>query len=407
MRCRSPRPRPESGFTLTEVLIAMTILIVVLVLSMSLLFSMRTFAWRQQMFAEPRQRGRQAVDYCSGNLRTAGMQGPVSPRFAGIIIPYLWYSNNGNPNTATQRQTMWNNVDPAVDGPVADPGTDVICFHRPINDSGILISRWPGFQHAATMDASYSKGCPDDCTNLLMFLQESGALAYPHICTLLDSIGQSTVVQFDPWQESSPGDPCYPAPRNNSITSNCSQTNEEIKIMISPSSLYNPPGGHPELVPPVYIAAAETMTLRVKNNQLQQKLNPIVYDPGNPATADLGFIPLMDDVVDLQIVYYYRDGQTWNNTVASPMPTMFNGRNVAIPNVPDPTLADAFSASNVLGVGIHVVTRSPQPAPFGMARPVERPWVADNPRPNGYQRDRFFYQASFSNAMIRNRILGF
>lgn len=377
---RRPKPLRESGFTLTEVMIALLVLIIVLVLSMSLLFSLRGFAMRQQMFAEPRQEGRQAVEYVAESLRQAGIIGRSTTGIEGIIVPYM----NG-------AQTMWNNVQDAT---IGDLNTDVICITRPNASSSILIDKWPGFKHAANFQADYHAGCPDDALNRSLFLDEANAWNDPHLLMLIDGNGQIAVVQIDPWNGTNPGSHCQGAAPD--------WVGSYIHVVADVGSLYNPPGGHPELVDPVYISTTSFLTLRVKNGRLQQKFGWVI-----PATPDAGFVDLMENVVDLQFVFYMRNGAVFNNSAANRMPTANN-----IPLDPDAT--DVLSCSQVLGVGIHIITRSAAEAPVTMRKPLPFPLVADRTTlpptvltGTNVRRDRCFYHQAVTNAMIRNRILGF
>jgi hypothetical protein len=378
-------------------MIATTVLITILVISTSLLFTMRTFALRQQMFAEPRQVGRQAVEYVAENLRQAGVIGRGAPGFEGVIIPYI---NNA--------QTMWNNCQNAA---FADLNTDIICVTRPNANNAIAIDKWPGFKHAANFQAGYSKGCAGgDDNNRSMFLDECGAWNDPHTVLLIDALGQLALVAISPWNGTNPTSHCHGAAPD--------WIGTYIHVVADVGSVYNPPGGHPNLVDPVYISTTSFLTLRVKNGRLQQKFGWL-----NPALPDDGFVDLLENVMDLQFTYYMRNGAIFNSSAATRLPDNApTGTNPNFnKNIPqDPDQANPLSCSNVLGVGINMVTRSAAEAPFNMRRPLRYPLTADrttmppvnsggvltNP-PINLRRDRLFYNQTSTNAFIRNRMLGF
>ena len=376
-------PHRDRGFTLAEVMIAMTVLITVLVISTSLLFSMRGFAVRQQMFAEPRQAGRQAVEYVAENIRQAGVIGRVAPGFEGVIVPYV----NGV-------QTMWNNCQTAT---YADLNTDIMCIMRPQGSSAYQVAAGPAAQGNQTLTVSYSEGCPDNASNRSMFLDETQAWNGNHTVVIVDSKGALLLDNLT-WNLANPISTCAgTAPTYAGST---------LSLAGNVYALY---GGaaHAALVEPCYVSAASFLTLRVKNGRLQQKFGWL--DINN---VDDGFVDLLENVVDLQFSFFMRNGAIYNNThnnvgPTNPMPT--------VNNIPlDPNAGDSLSCSNVLGVGVYMVTRSAAEAPLTMRRPLAFPLTADRwvPPPailpgTTLRQDRMFYYQGYANAFVRNRMLGF
>ncbi|MGC8762330.1 MAG: hypothetical protein ACP5VN_01650 [Acidobacteriota bacterium] len=363
------------GFTLVEATVSMFLLVVVLVLSLTFLFSMRTFSQRQELFASPRQTARRAIDYVGYYVRGAtDMNTHGNPN--SIVIFYQRNSDNV--------QASYNNVTNAA---YADLGTDIINLAVPTQGAlNIPIVKWPGGDlNAATAWIGFAEGCPppygplaggSDATNMQMFKEMTGfdpATGKSAILTVVDAQGHWTYYQITNYQDS-----------------NCRDSNQEIiHVVANPgqSDGLNPPGGPGgTLNAPVNIMAAVRYTcFRVKNGQLQQRWG-LFY----PTTPDDGFVPLLDNVEDLQVAYIYDDGTILNNDV--PTQAGLNG---------SPTATDV---THVVGLRLTVTARSNRlPVTVTHRNRFGRPAAEDHAA--GGLDDRYHYRLT-TTLLVRNRTLG-
>ncbi len=373
---RTFRSKAEAGFTLVEATVSMFLLVVVLVLSLTFLFSMRTFSQRQELFASPRQTARRAVDYVGYYVR-----GATDMNFRGgnpnAIVTY--YQRNG-----VNVQASYNNVTNAA---LADLGTDIITLAVPNQGSlNIPIVRWTGSDlNAANAWIGYAEGCPppygpltggSDTINDQMFKEATGydpATGKSAILTVVDERGNWVYYQITNYQQV-----------------DCANSDGEIiHVVANPgqSDGINPPGGPGgTLDPPVNIMGAVRYTcFRVKSFQLQQRWG--LFDPAAP---DAGFVPLLDNVEDLQVAYIYNDGTILNNAV--PPQAGPNGT---------PTATDV---TNVVGIRLTVTARSDRlPVTLTHRNRFGRPAAEDHAA--GGLDDRYHYRLT-TTLMVRNRTLG-
>jgi type II secretory pathway component PulJ len=373
---RTFRSKAEEGFTLVEATVSMFLLVVVLVLSLTFLFSMRTFSQRQELFASPRQTARRAIDYVGYYVR-----GATDMNFRG-----------GNPNAivtfyqknSVNVQASYNNVTSAA---LADPGTDIITLAVPNQGSlNIPILRWVGADlNAANAWIGYAEGCPppygpraggSDAINDAMFKEITGydpSTGKSAILTVVDERGNWVYYQITNYQQVDCAD----------------GSGEIIHVVANPgqSDGINPPGGPGgTLDPPVSIMGAVRYTcFRVKNNQLQQRWG--LFDPTSP---DTGFVPLLDNVEDMQIAYIYDDGTVVNNAVP--------------PQVGPSGTPTATDVIHVVGIRLTVTARSDRlPVTLTHRNRFGRPAAEDHAA--GGLDDRYHYRLT-TTLMVRNRTLG-
>ena len=411
----SSRPdRRSRGFTLVEVTIAMFILVIVLVLSGTLLVSMRSFAQKQQAFAEPRQTARRAIDYLAYYVRGASDMNFVQQANPAPNALMVWYMNSTGNNTGTKVQTCWDNV---TNANYALPGTDILTVAEPTVGSGpISIVNWPSIA-AANFDVSnYSQGCPDDTQNLMDFQRVMGCdpscigtgkcSSAPFM--IVDSTGQ--------WQ-------FYTI--TNFMTSQCgnitnSPPNVFPQIVISPANGMNPPGGFHSVTcndntnPCHIMAGVQFVTFRVAPDYTTgiprlEELNVAgLYNPTSTAQftgQNDPFTPLLDNVEDLQVAYIYRDGTIWNTSqqVLSSAPPA----NTYLNNVPTQGTANTYDAQNVVGLRISVVARSASPIPTFLGGPGSKvPAVTPPENSAATYAPGYYHYRLTATVMIQNRILG-
>jgi len=385
----------QEGFTLIESLVSLFLFLVVLLLSVTLLFSMKSFAERQQLFAQPRQSARRAVDFIAYHARGAT---DLNAEGGNPNCLVMWYDQSGNDRQATYNNlTGGEPLNAAVDATTTlfgDVATDLITMAVPNQNLLIPVESWPGWQHAANLRFRYGDGCPDSALNLQMFKQVTGydpATGMSPVLMLVGSDGSWGYYQITNYQDV--------------VNANCCDSNPpEIKVINNPgqSDGVNPPGGQPDLKDPA-LSAVRFCAFRVKGGVLQQR--PGVFDPSNP---DNGFVTLLNNVEDLQIAYIFEDGSIWNTSAQSFFP---DG------NVPDgvPDQAGPMGGAvgngpqdviNVRGLRITIVTRSPREIPRQTADRHARPAVEDRPGATTGEADNFYRYRLTSTVMIRNRTLG-
>jgi type II secretory pathway pseudopilin PulG len=401
----------DMGFTLVEVTIAMAILVIVLVLSGTLLFSMKSFAQKQQSFAEPRQTARRAIEYLSYYVRGAGdmnVANAVQPAPDALVT---YYSLNG-----TTTQATFNNVDTGTNGDIADTGTDLFTVAKSSpGGMAVAISNWVagGTNNTATsFSVNFSQGCGttgDNTSNLSQFEQAVGFDTTSGTSPLF--------LVFDPsgfWQY-------YQITGTPTCTcANVSATPPAVvslNVTAGGLSGINPPGGAQSTTcadsAPCYMTAGlQFVTFRVLTVNgtptLEQFYVPgRLFNPGvdNPGTS---FTPLLDNVEDLQVAYIYGDGTIWNSGAPG---RLLNAATNCPNNVPyqqqEAVSPNTYDAVNVRGLRISVVARSAQPIPTFLGGAGGKVIPVEPPEDSTVVYDPSYYHYKLTaTIMIQNRILG-
>lgn len=409
MAPKSRNSRGCSGFTMIEMLVAMTILIVVLVLSFTLLFSMQSFAKRQQLYVEPRQTARRGVDYLTYFIRNAGAR--VTSGNSGLVawtntadtqhnsvgtMTQVSYDNITGNELGNTTQTNTVNGLPWSTTAFGDIGTDIISVVLPAGDFSIPVKKYQGGTGgaAATMFVNFSKGCDDDALNLQLFKDECQCDCGTYI-NVFDDKGTVITAQLDPVNN---GGNC------NGLSSMCGQG--QIKLIFNSGlSPYNPPGAFPQLDCPVCnIGSMQYASFRVKNKQLQQSSS--VFQTTN---TDASFSPLLDGVEDMQIAYIFDDGTVWDDRAGHrlPAPATVSGASGGIPLPPiaagPPIQDDPHGVSHIRGLRISLVAVSPSAIPQLFTNRYFKPAVENGTQgPN----DNFYHSRLTATIMIRNQMLG-
>lgn len=422
----TPKAGSSRGFTLVETTIAMAILIIILVVSMSLLFSMRNFAGRQQSFVEPRQTARRALDYLSYYVRGASDLNA----FGGVLAPnalIMQYTMNG-----VVRQASYNNITGGLAGTLADAGTDVITLSLPSGSALIPITRWnppASDPRAANQYIGFSSGCMDDEENMRQFMAITGC--YPaasctgefpcpgctsQVLTIVDSQGVWGYYQITGYNQ------CV-----------CTDANAEYIHVTAThgGSDINPPGGAmtPYSKPVNIVGGLNYFAFRVSTDpatgipRLQQKNGILNLDlanqsnptPDNSPTA-ASFTTLLENVEDFQIAYIFNNGEIWNSGTADDPTarTLGVGQVTNAFGVPDQAGGSApqtYDVTNVMGLRLTLTARSFRPIPLYQrvrtSMPnYRRPRAEDHAGAGTPAGDIYYHHRITSTIMIRNRMLG-
>jgi hypothetical protein len=195
-------------------MVSILLLLIVMVVAMSLLFTMRSFAERQQFYTAPRQAARRAIDYVGSFAESASDMDdgitiakpddnnpnalPTQIRLGGTSAPNIpinvAYDNlggwDGTGYNLEYAGTAWAgfNLGGSVNFPAnsfldgankytayGDTGTDIVTISQPVANLRIPIAKWTGNNFAsATMDIDFEQGCPDDLTNIELFQAQVG-----------------------------------------------------------------------------------------------------------------------------------------------------------------------------------------------------------------------------------------
>ncbi len=378
--CARSRTERARGMSLSEAMVSLLILTMVMIVALTLLFTMKSFAERQQMKTAPRQTSRQAMEYVGSFLTGAtDLNDLADPPNPNAIV--TWYTQG---NSSSPRQASFNNLkNDATESKLGEVGTDIITISVPANQMLAPFTKWPGQQHSSTAWINFKDGCgPDPGNDTEMtrrFLELTGAditdparfnEAKSGILTVIDANGQWAYYEITSYQQFD----C------DSVDSSTGLPNP-VHIVANPgqSQRINPPGGQPTLVPPVSLAGGmRFMSFRVRRPDpndpdsipnLEQKQG--LFDPttDNPGTA---FVPIIPDVEDLQVAYLYSQplssGSITNRTVWN---TWTGSAGAVIPadppdvagtdnfnNVPPQGTSSAWDITRVAGVRLSITSRS-------------------------------------------------
>ncbi|MGQ9752013.1 MAG: type IV pilus modification PilV family protein [Thermoanaerobaculaceae bacterium] len=393
----------EAGFTIPEVLVTLIIAVAILAMTATLLFDTQKAADRQRAQVEARQAARAAAEYVHYMLRGAtDMNGQIANAPSPMAL--LTYARFGNNNADSQ--VSYDNLTAAqAAAGFGDEGTDILTFARAEDSRMAPILRWVGQTNAANAYFRFNELCPNSAANFARFKQVTGAhmegtheVSEPFV--VFDSGGQMRFYQITDYKDSTNSNNCssgqggVPAP--------------VIWVVANPgiSDFVNPPGG---LAPNLDCSQAATtcwgalgvrfFTLRVRNGWLEQKAG--VFDPANPGK---GFVPILPNVEDLQVSYFFRSGAVRNNDLAGGTPGWVP------PMSTNPAPWDSsfnpldLAATNVLALRLTLTTRSATPLPpreQGAGTQFFRP-PAEN-HLGSTTRDNFYHYQVSVMTLIRSR----
>jgi len=392
-----------------EAVVSLLLLVIVMVVTMSLLFSMRSFAERQTSKTAPRQTSRQAIDYVSyfaGGAADLNIGGGLNNPNA--VITY-WRDGTG-----TIRQASFNNLSGSPQATYGEVGTDIVTLAVPVNPVVIRVGTWSGFNTTTQTSLNFTAGCGstlDSNANAALFRQLTGAHPDPAApaSTISDLLlardmtgawGYYRITQYDP------------AP-------DCSRAGAALRVVSNPvaTARIENPAGQPTLVDPVtLVAGIQFVSFRVRQNaagvlNLEQKQG--IFDPStdNPGTA---FFPIVEDIEDFQVAWLYdrapvAGGSTIFASTTQAFPAGVTG---GVPPQGGQGGPVEYDVTRVAGLRVSMVARSrplrmtslqltTQATPTRLNR---RPAVED--RPVGLI-DGFDHQRITTTIMIRNRMLGY
>jgi prepilin-type N-terminal cleavage/methylation domain-containing protein len=431
---RSRNRRIRRGFSLIEALVSMTILVIVMVFSMSLLFSMRSFASRQQLFTEPRQTARRAIDYLAYHVEGAA---DLNTKRNNPLALVTWYIKK---NVTTQ--ATYNNLTGLETGNgtigtgglytnFGDVGTDILTVAVPTNPMALPVATWVGGQHAANLYVDFRAGCPVDAYNLQLFKQITGDTGSAGgVMVLVDANGNYVFYQITGYQGSDCSKVVGPFDPNNPV--------DVIHVVNNPggSGFIDPPGGQPSLTKPITMSGGVGfLSFRVRTPtdaagkptgppNLEQRIG--LFDPttDNPGAA---FAPIVEGIEDFQVAYLYASspggGTLIFNDGTTPIPaTVAAAATMGVPpqaGSKDPPTP--YDITNVIGLRVTTTGRSGelplvalgQKANTGVGATHFRPRAEDHPQGSNdvptstsgglgvYDHNRMT-----TTLMLRNRMLG-
>lgn len=426
MSSRSAADRSR-GVSLVEAMVSLLLFTIVMIVALSLLFSMKSFADRQQVKTSARQEARRATDYLASLVAGAtDLNDASDPPSPNAIVS--WYARGP---ASTPVQASYNNL--PLGSAFGEPGTDIVSLAVPANPIRVPFTRWPGQQSASTAWLDYREGCPDDDALRRNFLALTGAdstgnQAKSGVLSVVDANGTWSYYQITRYLQFD----C-------SSVSAATGLPDPIHVVANPglSDGVNPPGGQPTLVPPVFLAGGmRFVSFRVRRGgdgvpNLEQKQG--LFDPATdaPGTA---FTPIVPNVEGFQVAYLYGEspdgsGRTIFNTFDPAL-----GADVPVPDipglgnngVPPQGTGSLFDVTRVLGLRVSITARS-APLRFG-ARSVSvrrggetltnsRPRSEDRPGAGpdefevpgaaaGARVGDFDHHRMTSTLLIRNRMLG-
>lgn len=362
-RSRS-RKAPLRGVSLSEALVSLLILTMVMIVALTLLFTMKSFAERQQVKTAPRQTARRAVDYVGALVAGATDLNDVpTPPNPNAIVTFYSRPGAAGPDV---KQASYNNLPAGSD--LGEPGTDILTIAVPVTPERIPFTQWSGLAHTEDW-LDYRAGCSGtDGTSTMTqsFLSVTGASGAAGsersgLLTVIDSAGGWAYYQITDYQTatwacgsiSGAGDP------------------NSVKVIADPldTERINPPGGEPSLAPPVFLCPGmRFFSFRVRRDgngvlNLEQKAGLFDPDTDNPGVA---FTPIMPDVEDFQVAYLYSvspdgSGRTVFNTWDGAADVQIDddpGQPTGSGGVPYQGTGSLWDVANVAGLRISITARS-------------------------------------------------
>lgn len=427
-RFPSRRRRRVRGFSLAEALVSLIMIVIIMSVTMSLLFSMKSFAERQQVFMAPRQQARRAMEYVKFFVAGAGDANDRAGGFSNpsAIISRYGVGTAGSPGTPIV--SSYNNLTStqAASG-LGTEGTDIISLAIPSNPMKIQVVDFPGSTANTSnqLFLNFRAGCPvNDTLNLNEFKKFTGAYGgsgseKSGLLKIVNSAGDWEYLQIV-----------------NYNSSNCAATDDHVVTITykaSNVSQYTRPDGFVGIAGGTgvsLIAGTQWISFRHRNNGLEQKIDyvdaggnfrPGWFDPavdGDPANSR--FTRILDNIDDFQVSYVFPYGTVAgdansliaNGTPANSLPAGQSGTPVQAGVTPGCT-AGVLDAGCVVALRISIVART-GPLRLEALQQMERGLLrrpASEDRPQGpldTEGTGFFQRYRMTSTMIiRNRLLGY
>jgi hypothetical protein len=363
------RSKPTRGVSLSEAMVSLLILTMVMIVALTLLFSMKSFAERQQVRTAPRQVSRRAIDYVSTYVAGAtDLNDTATPPSPNAVV--TWYSRPGVAAPVV-KQASYNNL--PLGSSFGEPGTDIITLAFPTSTEKTPFTQWD--DPTDPMDwLDFRTGCSGaDGTGTIgtedmkeAFLRLSGATGASgaeksSVLTVIDANNNWAYYQITKYDAFA----CGARSAGGDLNS--------VKVTADPiaTERVDPVTGEPALVTPVFLCPGmRFFSFRVRRDgngtlNLEQKQGLFDPDTDNPGTA---FTPIISDVEDFQVAYLYSTSpdasgrtvfNTWDEATSSDVlvPT-----NAALPTgsggVPYQGTGSLWDVTNVSGIRLSVTSRS-------------------------------------------------
>lgn len=427
-RSRSDRRRRVRGFSLAEALVSLIMIVIIMSVTMSLLFSMKSFAERQQVFMAPRQQARRAMEYLKFYVAGAGDANDRAPALSNPSAIISRYGEGTQASPGSPIAAAYNNLTTtqAASG-FGTEGTDVISLAIPANPMKIQVIDFPGHATNTTgqLFLNFRAGCAvNDATNMNEFKKYTGAFGTPGseksgLLKIVNSTGDWEYLQIV-----------------NYNGSNCSATDDHVvtaTYKLPTVSQYTRPDGFAGIAGGTgisLIAGTQWISFRHRNNAIEQKIDyvdaggnfrPGWFDPsvdGDPANSR--FTRILENIDDFQVSYVFPYGTVVGNantvvangSAATSLPTAQNGT----PNQANTTPgcgAGNLDAGCVVALRISVVARTGPLRLEALDRMeralLRRPASEDRAQgPLDTEGTGFFQRYRMTSTMIiRNRLLGY
>ncbi|MBL8113407.1 MAG: hypothetical protein JNK60_11010 [Acidobacteria bacterium] len=430
-----------------EAMVSLILLVMVLSLSMSLLFSMRSFAEKTQYNVQPRQTARRAVDYLTYHISGAadlnyafnqnhyyGQPNAIVTFYtpsdaARTVINQAAFNNFAGTETSGGQTNAVTGTVPDQTTNWGDLDTDLVTLAVIDNAQTTKAAVWPGDRTSAVF-FNYRAGCSvSDAVNLQLFQQATGynaATGRSGLLMLFDEAGAWDYYRIGTY-----------------TSSNCANPENVISVTGQAAGYETAPSGTPFLTKPTLATGVSFVSFRVRKPtdalgvptgppNLEQKIG--LFDPlcdrPSPAVGcpAVGFTPIMEGIENLQIAYLFGDGSFRNGSG-----TTLGGRGVPSqagpcasasatctfglingPNPANPTTTLSTDVTNVVGLRVSVIARSPA-LPIGAKSlsagtsgfRMQRPALEDSSAgPLATANDDWFERYRLTtNILLRNRNL--